>query len=114
MNMGGQLVVFVTVTENLAVRDKYNKPTLVRTEVSVPGCRFRPLKASEKIDLGLNTLKDPWKCTAPPVAAVMAMTSIDEVKCDGITYQVVGGDRTYPGMNGRPYKATLYVERQEG
>lgn len=114
MNMGGQTLIFVTVTENLAVRDEFNKPALVRTEVSVPGCRFRPLKASEKIDLGLNTFKDPWKCTAPPVAAVMAMTSIDEVECDGVTYQVVGEDRTYPNMDGRPYKSTLYVERQEG
>lgn len=114
MNMGGQLVIFVTVTENLAVRDEFNKPALVRTEVSVPGCRFRPLKASEKIDLGLNTLKDPWKCTAPPVAAVMAMTSIDEVKWDGITYQVVGGARVFPGPGGAPFKVTIIAQREDG
>lgn len=108
---GNQTVTFVTVTENLAVRDRYNQPTKVRVGVAVPNCRFRPMTAQETIDLG-DVVNDPYKCTAPPVAAVLAADSIDEVVVAGVTYQIVGGVRVFPDLDGDPFKVTVICERR--
>lgn len=110
MSFGGQTVTFVTVSEDLNNRDRYRNPIRVRTEVAVPGCRFRPLTAKERQELG-DIVRDPWKCTAPPVAAVLNADAIDEVKVDGITYQIIGGVRTFPDMGGNNFKVTVICER---
>lgn len=110
MSFGGQTVVFVTVTEDLDNRDRYNNPIRVRTEISVPGCHFRPLTAKEKLELG-DIVQDPWKCTAPPVAAVMNAQAIDEVKHKGVTYQIIGGVRPFNDFSDRVFKVTVICER---
>lgn len=111
MSFGGQTVFFVTVAEDLTNRDRYNHPAQTRTEVAVHGCRFRPLSAKEKIELG-DIVTDPWKCTAPCVAAVVNARSGDEVRVAGVTYQIVGGPRVFPSMEGRPFKTTIICERR--
>ena len=114
MRFGGTTVVFVTLTEDLNNRDKYNTPVVVRTEVPVEGCRFRPLTAKEKIDIGTDLITDPWKATCPPDPAVIGAKAIDEVKVDGTTYQIVGGVRTFDDQGGKPFKTTVIAQRSTG
>ena len=92
---GGQTVTFVTVEEDLDTRDRYNKPAPVRTETDVPGCRFRPLPATA-------TLTD---------GTVLAAKPNDELVVDGVTYQIVGGPRTFVDIGGQPFKTTVICER---
>lgn len=113
MRFGRQSVIIVTVTTNPSVRDRYNKSTEVRTETTVTGCRFRPLSAKEKIELG-DIVTDPWKCTAPPVAAAINAKAVDEMKVDGITYKIIGGARPFKDQAGRDWKVTIIGERMLG
>ena len=116
--LGGQTVVFVTVTEDPNDRDRYNNPARVRSETPVRGCLFRPLTAEEQVSLGVNAKRtgdvdivtDPWKCTAPPTPAVMNAKAGDELKVNGITYQITGGARVHPDLSGRPFKCTVLCE----
>lgn len=112
MTFGGQTVIFVSVTEDLSQRDEYNNPLIVRTEKPVSGCRFRPLKAEEKVALGIDLATDPWRATCPPEAAVTTVKAGDEVRVDGITYQITGGVRVFTDMAGKPFKVTVLAERQ--
>lgn len=110
---GNQTVVFVTVAEDPSQRDEHNNPLIVRTPTPVPGCRFRPLSASEKVALGIDVAKDPWRITAPPVNAVTGAQAGGEIEYGDETYQIRGGPRTFPGVGGRPYKVTVICERRE-
>ncbi|AEJ93972.1 head-to-tail stopper [Mycobacterium phage Thibault] len=112
MNFGGQTVTFVTITEDLNDRDKYNNPRQVRTETPVPGCRFRPLSAKEKVEFGYNTVTDPWKCTAPAIPAVMDALSTGILQYGGVDYQITGGARTFASFAGQPFKVTIICERR--
>lgn len=118
MRPGAQTVHVVTVTEDLNDRDRLNKPKLVRAEVPVRGCRFRPLTAKEEVDAASihvgEIVTDPWRCTAPPHPAILGLKSRDELKHDGVTYQVVGGPRVFPGPRGRPFKVTIICRRMDG
>src|SRR5690348_3402481 len=106
MTFGGQTVTLLTVTEDPSQRDRYNKPAKVRTEHQVKGCRFRPLEFSEQIEFGDLSLQK-YRLTAPPVAAILAGDTVDEVKVDGISYQIIGGVRVFPDMNGTLFKVTV-------
>lgn len=115
MRFGAQTVNFITITEDLNNRDSHNNPVPVETPTPVSGCRFRPLKAEEKIDLGTDKVKDPWKCTAPPVAAAMGAKPGDLVSVDGVKYQIVGLPRVFPGaLSNQPFKVTIICEAQYG
>jgi hypothetical protein len=109
VSFGNDTVYFVTVTEDTNNRDRYGKPEKIRTETAVTGCHFRPLTAKEKIELG-DIVTDPYKCTAPPVSTAMNANAKDELKFDGVTYQVVGGARPFRDLSG-PFKVTLICER---
>lgn len=122
MSFGGETVAIVTVGEDLNDRDRYQKPKKTRIETAVSGCRFRPLNskerndmttAKEKKDMG-EKVADPWKLTAPPVPAVMNAKNTDELKFNGITYQLLGVPRVFSDFSGRPYKVTIIVERWLG
>lgn len=112
MSFGRQTVIFVTISEDPDSRDRYNQPQKVRTEVPVAGCRFRPLTFREKLELG-DIATEVWRCTAPPHPAVMGAKAIDEVIVDGVTYQIIGGARTFADMVGRPFKITVQCEKRE-
>lgn len=109
---GADVLTFVTVTEG--VKDRYGDPAKVRTEVQVPGCRFRPLAATETDADGTTVVRDQWRATCPPHPAVLGATSRDEVKVDGTTLQIVGGPRVFDDLAGRPFKATIICERVSG
>lgn len=111
---GGDVLTFVTVTEDLDNRDRLNKPAEIRTETSVPGCRFRPLSATEAAKDGAQVVRDQWKATCPPLPAVLAAKSRGEIKVDGVTLQIVGGPRVFDDLAGRPFKVTVICERLDG
>lgn len=110
MSFGGQTVTFVAIAEDLNDRDRYNKPARVRTEVSVAGCRFRPMSAKEKTELGTN-VTDPWKLTAPPVAVALNAKSDGEIKYQGSTFTIIGGPRSFTDFSDRVFKVTVICER---
>lgn len=110
---GRQTIAIVSVTEDLG-RDHYGNPTAIRTETSVSGCHFRPLPATETVKDSGQVVRDHWKATCPPVAAVVGATSRDEIKVDGVTYQIVGGPRVFADIAGKPFKVTVICERQDG
>lgn len=114
-SFGGDTLTFVlTVGEDLNDRDVLGNPAQIRTEVQVPGCRFRPLPATETRQDGTEVVRDQWKATCPPHAAVLAAKSQDEIKVDGVTLQIVGGPRVFDDMAGRPYKVSVVCERLTG
>lgn len=109
MSFGGQTVTFVTITRGTAGRFE-RAP--VRTPVDVPGCRFRPLGTSERVaETDLAT--EVWKCTAPPVAAVLAATATSELEYNGKTYHVTGVE-PFTDLAGQPFKVTVIAERYIG
>lgn len=113
MTFGGNTVVVVTVSDHPTDKDRYNHPLEVRTEVSVKGCRWRPLTFQELTQLG-DISTERWRLTAPPVPAILNLSADDEVKVDGETFQVIGGPRTHPDMGGNPYKTTVICEKRTG
>lgn len=114
MRFGRQTITVITVTEDLDDRDRLGKPALVRTEVDVPGCRFRPLPATEKAQDGTQVVKDRWQATCPPVPAVVGASSRDEIRVDGVNYKVVSNIRPFPAAGGHPFKVTILCETQDG
>ncbi|MDH6242538.1 hypothetical protein [Mycobacterium sp. OTB74] len=112
MRAGNQTLTFVAVTEGTG-KSRYNKPTTVSTSTDVPGCRFRPLTADEKIDIG-DVVTDPWKATCPPVPAVLAAKEGDQVVYGGVSYRVFGAVRVFPDRDGTPFKVTVLVKAIEG
>lgn len=112
MRFGGQTVTFITNTESPDSRDRYNNPAEIRTEVEVPGCRFRPLTFSEEIDESGDKTVERWKLTAPPVPAAIDAQPRGELKADGVKYQIVGGAQVFTDMAGKPFKLTVVCERR--
>jgi hypothetical protein len=108
---GRQTLTFVSVAEDTDNRDRYGNPAIVRTETEVPGCRFRPLTATETAEDGTVVVKDQWRATCPPMPAVVSATSRDEIKADGVTYQIVGLPLVFVDLAGEPCKVTVNVER---
>lgn len=106
---GDQTVTFVTITDG--VKDRLGIPAIVRTEVPVTGCRFRPLNVEEAVNL-TDVATEIWKCTAPPEAAVLAAKSIDEVKHKDITYDLVGGIKPFNDASDQVYKVTVMCKKQ--
>ncbi len=109
MAFGGQVVTFVTITQGTEGRFQ-REPA--RTPTAVPGCRFRPLGTSE-IVAETDLATEVWKCTAPPVSAVLAATASSELEYGGKTYHVTGVE-PFVDMAGRPFKVTVIAERYIG
>ncbi|MGV0795644.1 hypothetical protein ABQF26_01665 [Mycolicibacterium elephantis] len=113
MTFGNQTITFVSVTENLEVRTRYNRPEQVRTETSVAGCRFRIVSVEEQPQKnGGIKVVEKWKLTAPPVAAAMNATAHDELEHDGITYSITGV-KTHRDF-ASPHHVTITAERWRG
>jgi hypothetical protein len=84
-------------------------PTL--SAVDVPQCRHRPIPATtpaqretpeDITDVGTQV----WQTHAPPVAAALAFTNLatgttGQLRCNGITYQVLGGAAPVTGADGQ-------------
>lgn len=119
---GDQTVGFVAVT--LGTPDANGVRSSSRTQVNVPGCRFRPVRAEELGGLFTVATKG-WRCTAPPVAAVVAADEISELVYDGTNtpqrgtndanvYTVIGGAMPFADMDGDLFKVTVLCERKKG
>lgn len=108
---GGQTVTFVAITENTSIRDAYNKPTIVRTNTAVTGCRFRPLTVTEQVNTG-DIATQIWKGTIPPVTAALNAQPMDEVIVNGVTYQIIGGVMPFTDLSGTPFKVTIRCVRR--
>lgn len=109
---GRTAITFVSVTDGPL--DRYNEPAKIRTTIDVPGCRFRPLPASERIDNVGDVVTDPWRATCPPLPAVVAAKAEDELIVAGVTYQIVGGPRIFEDLSGKPFKVTVIAQRNTG
>lgn len=111
-SFGNTTVTFLKVAENTAVRDRYGQPEQDTTSTDVPGCLFRPANFKEVSPIDTQQVLQRWKCTAPPVAAVLAATATDSVVVNGITYQISGGAEVYDDLSGNPFKVTIYCDLQ--
>ncbi|OBK09008.1 hypothetical protein A5746_00825 [Mycolicibacterium conceptionense] len=113
MSFGDQTVTFVTVAETgpvgyLGVKSK------ARTETSVAGCHFRPASSSETPDSETDVASETWKCTAPPVPAVLAAEPTGELKHNGVTYQIDGPIMPKYDLAGGVHHVTIMCKRQAG
>jgi hypothetical protein len=113
VKFGNQNILCVSVTENPAVVDRYKRPEKTRTSTPVPGCRFRPMTATEDTSDNGVRIRDRWKLTAPPHEAVVALKAGDEIRHAGVTYRVVSLPRVHNDMS-RPFKATVLADRHLG
>lgn len=113
MTFGGQTVTVVTFTlsdeeDNLGVRAE------TTSDVDVPGCRFRPLSFAETAQTEFDVSTQIWKCTAPPVAAILAADEKGYLRCDGATYSIVAGPQLFTDMSGQPFKVTILAQKHDG
>lgn len=90
------------------------------TVTPVPGCRHRPLTFREKVDLNFDVATEMWKTTIPLFeydatlqAKVAGLEANDEIRVDGITYQVQGGVRPFDDFT-KPFKCTIISTRHFG
>lgn len=112
MSFGGTTVTFVKLTEDLTNRDRYGNPAQIAMSTDVTGCLFRPAKFTETSPIDTQQVLQLWKCTAPPVAAVLAASATDSVIVDGVTYQISGGTEVFADFSGQPFKVTIYCDLQ--
>lgn len=108
---GDQTLVFVTVSETGApgwggLKEK------ARTETPVPGCHGRPFSTAES-DGQTDVATAVWKWTVPPVAAALAARPGDEVKVDGVTWQIDGPVQPKRDIGG-VHHVTVMCKRQAG
>lgn len=113
MSFGGQTVTFVTVTDT-GVAGRLGTKGQSESATAVSGCRHRPLTFEETAEYDTNVTTEMWKTTAPPDPAVLAAKSNDLIRVNGVTYQLIGGPRPHPDMDGRPFKVTLVSKLGRG
>lgn len=107
---GDQTLTFVTITDGEP--DENGIPEPQRTEIPVTGCRFRPLKVSEKVGLVDNIATEVWQGTCPPAQAVLDATAISEIKYLGETYQLVGAVQPFTDFTSTVHKVTVLAQKQ--
>lgn len=106
---GDQTVTFVALVKT--GEDRNNEPIFTRNEVAVTGCRFRPLRVNEKVGV-TDIATEVWKCTAPPVAAVLNAEAISELKYLGETYQLLGEVSPFTDFSSVVHKVTVLAQKQ--
>lgn len=111
---GKTVLTFVSVTEDLNDLDPYGHPAQVTTETDVPGCRWRPLPATETVNQMGDVVTNPWRATCPPAPAVINAKARDEIVVDGAVYKITGGPRVFADLAGMPFKVTVVCQRVTG
>lgn len=111
MTFGGQTVTFVAVTTTgqpgyLGIKAQ------TRSEIAVPGCHFRPAGVSEANTGATDVAAGLWKCTAPPVAAVLSAKPDGELQHAGITYLIDGPPQPKYDLDGAVHHVTVLCRRQ--
>ena len=110
MFFGSQTLTFVSITDGEVDENGIAEP--VRTEIEVEGCRFRPLKVSEKVGLVENIATEVWQATCPPVEAVLEAKAISEIEYAGETYQLVGAVQPFNDFSSSVFKVTVLAQKQ--
>ena len=110
---GEQTITFPTRTGTGTFNELGEEITTV-SEVSVPGCRHRPLSAEETpvslTDVGTQI----WKSTCPPVDAAVTAKTAGTLRVGGVVYEIVGGAQPFTDMSGVMFKVTILSKIQEG
>lgn len=106
MRMGNDTVGFVTIA--LGDEDRLGVSEPEPSTVLVTGCRFRPLAATE-VETDTDVVTEQWRCTAPPLAVVLAAKATGELTHGGETYRITGV-KPFTDERGRPYKVTVDCE----
>lgn len=120
MKFGGQTITFKRL-EKSGTADEDGNYELVPVETAAPFCRHRPLAFSEIVDFNLDIATEWWKSTIPVHeyddtvrGVVMNAKPIDIIEVDGQDYQIFGGPRTHPDINGVPFKTTIISQKHIG
>jgi hypothetical protein len=108
MSFGNQVVTFVTLT-GTGECDDFGVEQVEEVEVSVDGCRHRPLSAAEASGAFGNLARQVWKTTAPPEAAAIAAKSTGTLKEGGKSFAIIGGAQAFQDMSD-PFKVTIFSE----
>lgn len=106
MSFGGQSIIFPTVT-GTGVFDESGMEIVTSTDVTVTGCRHRPLKADETPEFLTDVATQIWKSTCPPESAAMSAKASGVLKESGVTYRIIGGPQMFRDMSGAPFKVTI-------
>jgi hypothetical protein len=96
---GNQTVIFVTTTPGTVVGSLGEK-TPGTIQVSVTGCRHRPLRDDETPEYLTDIATQVWKTTAPPVPAAINAAPDGQLIVNGITYKIVAGAQPFPDPQG--------------
>jgi hypothetical protein len=118
MPFGGSVITFYSMSETDGSADALGHLEVVSTITPAPGCRHRPLPYKEVVELGLDLATEWWRSTLPLVeygaalrSAVMGAKARDVISVDGVEYQIDGGIRSHPAMDGSPFKATIISKK---
>lgn len=120
MPFGASTITFTTF-EKSGDPDEYGNYTLVETSTSVGGARHRPLTHKEVVDLQFDVATQWWRSTLPlgeydpaDIVIICAVPPNSVIDVDGERYQIDGGVRPHPDMEGRPFKMTIISKKQIG
>jgi hypothetical protein len=110
---GEQTIIFPTLA-GTGTYSELGEEITTESQVSVPGCRHRPLSAQETpvslTDVGTQI----WKSTCPPVDAAVTAQTRGTLLVDGVVYEIVGGAQPFTDMSGVMFKVTILSKIQEG
>ncbi|TXH47831.1 MAG: hypothetical protein E6Q97_26325 [Desulfurellales bacterium] len=111
-SFGGQTVSFVSVSYT-GERGYLGAKATTRSETVVAGCHFRPAATTE-VDGQKNVATEIWKCTAPPVDAVLNAQPGDELSVGGVTFHIDGTVQPKYDLAGAVSHVTIMCKRQRG
>lgn len=108
MSFGSQTLAFVSLV-GTGTYDDYGVEITTEAEVSVTGCRHRPLSAAEATEAFGNVARQVWKSTCPPEAAAVAAKSTGRIRVDGQVFHIIGGAQVFEDMTDA-FKCTILSE----
>lgn len=120
MSFGGSTIIFIS-RQQTGTPDSLGEIPIVEVPTSAPGCRHRPLTHKEIVEFNLDIATEYWRSTLPLfeysgslLTTVMAAKATDAITVDGEPYEIVGGVRPHPDMEGVPFKMTIISQKQTG
>lgn len=111
--LGGQTVTFGSWAEESAAEpDKLGIVDEAPTEVDVPGCLFRTLRADETPQTEVDINTQVWRCTAPITPATLNADSRGYLRYNDEVFQIVGGAQRFYDFAGRPHHVVILAQKQ--
>lgn len=121
---GNQTLTF-TSFQKVGVADELGNYELQEVTNTAPWCRHRPMTFQETVDAELDVATEWWRSTIPVHEydstlqnIIMALKPESEFAVaggvSGGQYQMHGGPRTHPDMDGSPFKTTIVSKKQIG